>query len=295
MIGVPDVSRAEAEELQDTINGLNGQVADIDREKKEVEGELNAATDALEIARRDRDANEREAKEKALDLKDAEARLQTMREALNQTNSSAGDITTTPTDVVVIVDSTGSMTEHQDAIRGSVYSIAEVGSRICPEFRIGLVFYEGGVCRFPLTAIEPTQYGRVSRGMAQLKQFDPSCSDGSGGANIEAGFNAGLQMLAQTNSSNRKVLVLIGDVGPWERGNDEAIAARMREDFRRFCARSAFHQALFLFADSNNQNTRTIAFFKGMASIAGKNGMYSDDVSQIAATVIEAVIGSKDS
>ena len=293
MIGVPDVSRAEALELKDTIDGLNGRVEAVTGEKKQVQDKLDATIDALKVVRKERDAKDREAKEKERDLKDAEARLRMIRQTLNQTNPSAGDITTTPTDVVVIVDSTGSMSEHEDAILGSVYSIAEVGSRICPEFRIGLVFYEGGVCRFPLTPIEPTQYGRVSRGMAQLKQFNPSCSDGTGGANIEAGFDAGLRMLEQANSSNRKVLVLIGDVGPWERGNDEAIAARMREDFRRFCARSAFHQALFLFADSNNQNARTIAFFKGMASIAGENGMYSDDVSQIAATVIEAVIGPK--
>lgn len=255
------------------------------------------------------------------------------REALNNFKAVSG-LAPQPIDVVIAIDGTLSMRPVLATHETTARSVAEIGSRIAPRFRLGVVVYRSqkGTRVFPLTEIGATRDGQASNGMRQFNDFltaktiptrqmrdvPPGSEEGtvtgettmSGNvepigdpADIEHGVRLAVEMLLRDSAtSTRRVLIVAGDVGPFELGSDpkgidaddRASEDRIRGLFKTLTGGSMDARVLALFTGKNDPSLRyrveTSAFFKSLAATAGKGGTYADDPSQITATVVAAMV-----
>jgi len=239
-----------------------------------------------------------------------------------------------PIDLAIAVDGSSSMSETLNAIQTSIEFVAEVASRLAPTFRLSIVIYRDreSTQLFTLTEINSTSQGIKSAGMNKLNTwlYEKVISvrnlrggkDGQPGgqsygesryedrfnplhsiADIQYGIKLATSQLNKKNSEEtQKVLIVIGDMGPWERPNSQSAADNfgLQKQKDIFAMMKTFsspetHHIMTLFTGKGNHGLNhrreTIAFFKGLAKIGGERGKYSDDASQVAATVVEAVIG----
>ncbi len=239
-----------------------------------------------------------------------------------------------PVDVVLVIDGTESMDPVLDELASASKSVAEIGSRLSTRFRLGIVVYRtsGSVSTFPLTEITETIDGRPSEGMRALTRFTDAKTKrvnivaGSNGeiggkptgktqmvselegllslADIESGLSAGVRMLESRRATGtRQVMIVMGDVGPWESDGEAGSISRADRQSAQRCLASArgFAQSgedrriLAMFTGKTLQNLRhrgeTVEFFRQLAAQAGSNGAYSDDTSKIAASVVDAAVG----
>ena len=302
-IGIPEVSKetldAMAAELaaaqqarsraEDTAARERGARAEAERqfasERRRREQSERAQAQAEAAQRRAEDARER--------AEEAEARAKREKNELEPK----------PCDVLIAIDTTASQAPAIDALQRAARSLSEIGARLSPRFRIGVVAYNGeGLVTFPLTEIGATSGGNPSTGMQQLQTFLDGLGTVSGTADVEGALKEALAKLdSVARSGTRQLLVLCGDVGPWESGELEVIESFDRESARRsvgfvrsFAERSDQNRVLALFSGQNSNaanKDETVVFFRDVARAAGDRGTYSDDVSQLSATLVEALFG----
>jgi len=266
------------------------------------------------------------------DAANARAKGAKDREALNHAKAVSG-LTPQPIDVVITIDGTLSMRPVLAALETIARSVAEIGSRIAPRFRLGVVVYRSqkGTRVFPLTEIGATRDGQVSDGMRQFNDFlaaktiptrqmrdvPPGSEEGtvtgettmSGNvepigdpADIEHGVRLAVEMLMRDSApGTRRVLIVAGDVGPFELGSnpkdidadDRASEERIRGLVKTLTGGSMDARVLALFTGKNDPSLRhrveSSAFFKSLAA-ASNGGTYADDPSQITATVVAAMV-----
>ena len=331
-IGVPDVSKAMLEAMEVRTQQAEEQSQAMTTANANLEGQV----EQLEMQVQQAVAAQVSAEAEADDYKKRLSQEQTVRttaerqarEAWQQIEKTA-NLQTIPTDVVVVVDGTASMESALKSLRSAIKSIAEVGSRIAPKFRVGVVVYRSDTTTLPLTEVEPTRYGKVSSGMRIIKAFlhekqrkvegisrSTSAESGVGSgrtwyvsnmdaiaswANVAGGLRQGLRHLSNSPANHRKVLILVGDTGHWEEGileriepSERALAKQLCAEVRDFASTKRHFKLLTLNTGGEPGRTYNRAesaqFFKDLAAAAGEGGRYSDDTSQIAASVIEAVI-----
>lgn len=306
-IGVPDVS---ASDLENSKREAEEQAQEVSR----ISEQLQEEQEQREMAERDRD---RMAQEVVQARNDAKPR---------------------PIEVVLVVDGTNSMQPVLDELCTVALTVAEVGSRIAPRFRLGIIVYRdtAGTAVFPLTEIGPSHGDVRSPGMRELVKFIQAKTvkvslveggDGETGgrpsgdtrmvskmaavmglADIESGVRRASAMLgASSEISARQVVVVMGDTGPWEMdGQRDSISLTDRRSGERIIdmvktlgssAREA--RMLTLFTGKNvaglSHRAETIQFFRDLAAAKGSSGRYSDDASQILATVVEAMLSPGES
>ena len=284
--------------------------------------EANAASAAQEA----RDAEERRAQERAA-REDAENALSEVKSELEPK----------PVDVVICADGTVSMENVLEALRVSVKSIAEIGSRVSSpaRFRLGVVVFRSatGSHAFELHEIQPSVEGVPSPGMRALRAFAdkedivtrvvtvaPGSEEGKptgkkgtssrmgglvGYADVGHGLSAALDLFGVDAANDRRALLcFVGDVGPWEAGdpqmleaNDRAIAAQLRQAVEEFAAREERGRVLALFTGKQSTDLRfgseSEAFFRSLAAAAGEKGRYSDDITDLTASVLEAIFSKE--
>lgn len=248
-------------------------------------------------------------------------------QALLISKPATGDLRSFPVDLVFVVDATASQGPVLEKLKGAMISAAEILARLC-RVRIGVVAYRAGVAVLPLTLIEA---GPDSQGLRALREFGeartlqvelqtmlaPERGRGNGTrvwvgnlypltgyADVEAGLRAGFELLNGTDPEPRSVLIWLGDVGPFEGGDPKRIdeadrqsGERVRALVQQFATQSrAKFMALYTGSDGPPawHAEASKAFFQDMASAAGKGGRYSDDVSQLFATIVAAALTEND-
>ena len=243
------------------------------------------------------------------------------------------ELATRPIDVVVAVDGTWSMRDRLRELETACQIIAEIGSRLSPRFRLGLVVYRDkeGTRTFGLTEITATVQGQPSAGMLAFEAFRAaktleavksrggSGADGSGEnfgepflvrnmaplggpADIAHGLQQGVELLDKSvvDIATTKLLVVVGDMGTFELGsNPDGIDA---EDLRAAELVKGLMQSvrirdprvrvLTVFTGAGQADLRhaaeSRAFFQELADVGG--GRFTDDPSQIAATLVAAML-----
>lgn len=266
------------------------------------------------------------------DAANARAQSGRDREARERVEAASG-LTPQSIDVVIAIDGTLSMKPVLGVLETTARSVAEIGSRIAPRFRLAVVVYrsEKATRVFPLTEIAPTREGQASIGMRQFNDFlaaktiptrqmrDVPLGSEEGQltgetsmsgnvepigdpADIEHGVRLAVKMLLRDSAaSTRRVLIVAGDVGPFELGSDpkgidaddRASEERVRGLVRTLSVGSTDARVLALFTGKTDPSLRypveTPAFFKSLAA-ASNGGTYADDPSQITATVVAAMV-----
>lgn len=241
-----------------------------------------------------------------------------------------------PVDLVIAVDGTSSMKSVLNSIQRDIETSAEIMARLSSRFRLGLVVYrnQSYTFKFPLTEIKPTHNGVQSEGKKKLHDFlhvediKASRMEGSQGehgggkiieniqvtkleplssdADVEYAVTESLSMLqAGPDANARRVLILAGDVGPWEKVNmdryddpsDIQAKNNVMGNIQRFASKSDLHRVWTIYtgpqyADQDHPFPKeAIAFFQSVANTAGEQqGRYLDDASQIAVIAVEAAV-----
>tara|TARA_R110000782_G_scaffold102483_5_gene189530 strand:- start:30421 stop:31611 length:1191 start_codon:yes stop_codon:yes gene_type:complete len=354
-IGVPDVSaqvlrefQSRAKNLQALNEGLQEELsgesaaraaAEQARERAELAEQqaANQRAEAERVAESARQQAERASRvaQQANHAKDqAQASASEAKRERDDAVKEAEGLRPKPVDVVLVIDGTESMDSILRELRTACKVVAEIGSRLSPRFRLGIVVYRGrgNSSIFPLTEITQTVNGRMSTGMQSLARFTDdetkrvSIVSGSRGdvggsptgqsmmvsemeglisaADVEFGLRSGVGLLdAASSQTNRQVLIVMGDVGPWEfdgrldsiSGNDRQSAQRALITVQRFVQSGPDRRVLALFTGSwtldLKHKTESVRFFHDLAAQAASRGVYSDDTSQIAAAVVDAVVG----
>lgn len=251
----------------------------------------------------------------------------------------ASDLKPKPVDLVIAVDGTSSMGATLGSIQRNIESAAEIAARLSPRFRLGIIVYrdQRNTHVFPLTEIKPTVKGAPSDGLKQLRKFlndrvlEVWQTQGGRGetggvvvgesrmvtrmeplralADVEYGIKTGLGMLAGQQHDQRKVLIVAGDVGPWEIVNenryDDAADidshARVIRMAQQFGLESEQNRILSIYTGSANAaDTQTFPqqaarFFKEFAAALNeKQGQYSEDAWQIASLAVEAAVAKEE-
>lgn len=317
-IGIPEVSKealdamaAELEAAQKARSAAEQAAAQERAERataearnRSLEGDLGNKKRELESERRRRKRSEEAQIRADAARRRAEAAQKETEESLARAERAKSELEPKPCDVVIALDATKSQDEVLASLRDASVSLSEIGARLSPRFRVGVVVYNGdGVSSFPLTHIGRSQDGQPSEGMRSLIAFLGAVSIVGGAAQVEAALDAAYSMLRGAGAlQTRQVVAVLGDVGPWEGGDDiykieppdreSAVRALQKaQEFARVRPQSRL-LALFTGKDSAVANkAETIGFFKQVAESAGSRGSYSDGVSQLSATLIEAVFG----
>ncbi len=128
-----------------------------------------------------------------------------------------------PVDLVIAIDVSGSMREGIEELKRASVSITDVMSRATSEFNVGVVAYRETVVKtLPLTRIQDSKKaGQAS--FNKLRNTLESLQAEQGTVDLEMAFQAATRMLDGAPRGVRKqVLLLIGDVGCYELGEQNA-------------------------------------------------------------------------
>ncbi len=279
-IGVPEVSKATLDAMSAALTSAQAQ--------------RDAAEEALKIETRHREASEESADRARQAKKAAQA-------AMEKAEQDRSDLEPKPCDLVLCFDRTASQNDVLDGVRTTAASLSEVGSRLSPRFRVGVVTYGGdGVTQFPLTEITSTSMtGQPSAGMQALRAHLDGLKTVTGEADVRGGMKAAAEMLrAGSNSNSRQLLTVLGDVGCWEMGSESENVRSAKGQVEAYTGGGPRNRVLSIFTGKDPEQAyraEAIEFFKGVARWAGPSqGIYTDDISQLSASIVEALFGNKE-
>lgn len=304
-IGIPEISK-------ETLDAMAAEIA-VAKETRRA-AERAAAREKAARAEKERElASERRRRKRAeaaeARAEQAMAQAETARKRAERAQAKAEKVAKNalepkPCDVVITIDTTVSQADEIAALRSAALSLSEIGARLSPRFRIGVVAYNGeGFVSFPPTEIRASANGSSSEGMKKLQAYLDGLETVSGPADVEGGLKKAFEMLDGTSKPDfRQLMVLCGDAGPWEGGDlkviepaDRASAKHCVDLVREFGQRNEQNRVLALFTGQRRNlwnKGETIDFFREVAKAAGERGTYSADVSQLSATLVEALFGN---
>jgi hypothetical protein len=268
-------------------------------------------------------------KAREAELADAESKLAQAASERDEAQDAVASLSPRPIDVVIACDGTLSMGPVLAELQTAVKTVAEIGSRLSPRFRLGVVIYRDapGTHVFPLTVIGPPVAGVESAGMLALRQFteraeitvnladfQPGAETGkstgktalvtrmspiSAYADVEGAIRRSVEMLGTASPDTRRVLVIMGDMGPWEGGNhlviepaDRDSAERTERLVRSLAGPDRDTRVLCLYSGRGLPMARLVPetsdFFRRLALAGG--GVYTEDTSRIAGSIVEATL-----
>jgi len=136
-------------------------------------------------------------------------------------------------EVVICIDSTGSMQTTIDASRDAVDDIVSILQGVAPDFRLGLVHYKdfGDMGKVPAKVLEPLakRPEKVSKRLSKL-------SAGGGGdipERVEVGLEIALSKDLKWKRTTNKLIVLIGDAPPHGGGAEQAAIKLVKDAHER--------------------------------------------------------------
>lgn len=227
----------------------------------------------------------------------AEAERDAARRALEQareTGSSTARVLP-PIDLVIALDTTGSMTGEVASLREEIAGLAELLVDMTEDAAIGIIDFKDGCGGAPALRIAPLQPVNRSS-VRRLRTFAQSMRAGSASCNTtpDEDFAEALRAAAASAwrpGSDRRSIVLIGDNPAHAHLRDQAIA-----DARGFAARSgALHTVSTVFVDPRYNTLRsypdTASFLRRVAASGGGQFVRSSENVSFSVMVLRAIYG----
>ncbi len=201
-----------------------------------------------------------------------------------------------PVDLVVHVDTTGSMSKALDELRNTLRVTAEIMVGISPEFRIGVIAYQGTiVAEYPLTQIlDSADDGGKS--LQLFNDFIDSLEATGGMANVPLALSQGLRSLDRGNTSKRRqVLMLLGDVDCSEASQSANVSQQSLEDkicreIQQWGAKANTDRRVISFFSSPNGATNP--FYERLATLV-PHGTFSNDVLSMLKSVLQTTLAER--
>lgn len=200
-----------------------------------------------------------------------------------------------PIDLVIALDTTGSMTGEVASLREEIAGLAELLVDIADGAAIGIIDFKDGCGDQPALRVAPLQ--RVDRGsVLRLTDFARSMRPGSESCNtspdedLAEALRAALAAPWRLGSEYRSI-VLISDNPAHPHLRRQAI-----EDARLFAARSgARHTVSTVFSDrgdtANRSYPETAAFMQQLAEAGGGQFIRSSESASLSVMILRAIFG----
>ena len=227
----------------------------------------------------------------------AEAERDSARRALEQARE-AGRSTVQalpPIDLVIALDTTGSMTGEVASLREEIAGLAELLVDLTEDAAIGIIDFKDGCGGAPALRVAPLQ-PVDRRSVTQLMTFARSMRAGSASCNTtpDEDFAEALRAAAASvwrPGSERRSIVLITDNPAHAHLRDQAIA-----DARSFGARSgALHTVSTVFVDPRYSARRsypdTASFLRQVAVSGGGQFVRSSENASLSVMILRAIFG----
>jgi hypothetical protein len=267
---------------------------------------------------------EKELKEKTLELTKSIAERDSSRE---QTQELVQQITQLEQAVrakglqlVIAVDTTGSMSKPLGHLVETINTIAKVLPKITPDLSIGIVAYRQGeneqrsTHEFSLRRVYPPEKDG-GRSLKELSDFMNGLKAEGGLAPVEIAVDTSLKMFSQSGQSQGvQAFMLLGDVGPYEDSGEvpaiffESLASesenehRIIDKLKRWSQGSSRRKVISVFsgtkpeasADYYDQTLATHeasrAFFSRIASDVGQADNFTDNPAKMLVYLLNAII-----
>jgi len=287
-IGVPDVSQSKLDDLTEAL-------ASMTQQRDAAQGQASAERGKRKKAEQDGERERQERRSAEAQAAQANAAREKAEEAAGEAERRAGELEPKPCDVVFCVDAA-----VLDAVRTTALSLSDVGARLSPRFRVGVVTYSGaGIAEFPLTRINNERLdGEASEGLRALRDHLEALETVGGDADVPGGVSAAKDMLTfASGSSSRQLLVLMGDANCSELDGNETkhVESVWRDitDFGKGQKGQKGRRVLSIFTGNDPSDTAEIEFFKQVAGWAGRSqGTYTNDIADLSGSVIEALFSN---
>lgn len=203
-------------------------------------------------------------------------------------------IETKSLEVVIAIDGSASMGSPLLELRNSIMSITEAVPLITPEFYLGILIFRSDNEELPMMQVVPEAYDE-GLSLGKVRVFTDKLVPIQSITDISSAIEHSVQMY--TNSERRKVLLIIGDVGPYEvtsnckeiRQEEKALAS-LRHAIKTHPNMRVFS----LYAKEGPRKactTESEHFFRQLAMAAGPRGAYGTDDSKILAFLLRGVLG----
>ena len=200
-----------------------------------------------------------------------------------------------PIDLVIALDTTGSMTGEVASLREEIAGLAELLLDLTEDAAIGIIDFKDGCGGRPALRIEPLK-PVDQRSVRQLATFARSMQAGSSRCNTTPDEDLAEALQAAAASvwrpgSERRSIVLISDNPAHAHLRNQAIA-----DARRFAARSgAVHTVSTVFVDPGYDTTRsypdTASFLREVAVSGGGQFVRSSENASLSVMILRAIFG----
>lgn len=207
-----------------------------------------------------------------------------------------------PVDLVIALDTSGSMTSQLEELRVTLVELAENFPRLIEDFRIGFVAYQvdypDGVNVFPLTTMD--YYG-----VEKLRAYIEEINVVGGAVDTVRGLERAQQLFGDvTDSSRQRALVLIGDAGPYEwRFGNSSKGQQVRQSDHPRLERESFEIAqtftsaakenyiMAVYTASQGQIRQPqYDFFCRLAKAGGEQGRFTPTSNSLVWTLMESII-----
>ena len=194
------------------------------------------------------------------------------------------------TDVVIVLDTTGSMTNVAESLKTEIRDFAEVARRLAPSLAVGVVVFNDAAQipdaeeYFPLREIHSD-----NAAMKELEQkVELIVAGGAGGENSGIGENlwGGLRLAAgvrwrQLSESHLRVIAVVTDDVPHE-GTEDSVFAAVRNNCDN-CLLIAIH------ALTGRNDTAAVRSFLRQMAEAG-NGRYYETTSSLMTPILSGML-----
>ncbi len=227
----------------------------------------------------------------------AEAERDAARRALEQAREAGGSTVQVlpPIDLVIALDTTGSMTGEVASLREEIAGLAELLLDLTEDAAIGVIDFKDGCGGRPALRVAPLQLiDRAS--VPRLATFARSMRAGSASCNTTPDEDLAEALRAAAASpwrpgSERRSIVLITDNPAHAHLRNQAIA-----DARSFAARSgALHTVSTVFVDPRFNARRsypdTASFLRRVAVSGGGRFVRSSENASLSVMILRAIFG----
>ncbi len=217
-------------------------------------------------------------------------------------------------EVVIAVDTTGSMQLELDLLADTIGLIGRILPRIAATAKIGVIAYRRDendrvqIATFPLQRILDPDVDN-QRSFQRLHGFVRQLRARAGSAPIEEAVDQAVKMFSSVEAfTGHQTLMILGDVGPYEdRYQDQSIDARnraqeqsMRRQLRVWAKASLDRNVLVLFSgddeiaktqgDQKRKFERSREFFKSLADAVEQPKGFSNNPADMIPSLLSAIL-----
>lgn len=217
-------------------------------------------------------------------------------------------------EIVIAVDTTGSMQLELDLLTDAIALIAKALPQIASSLKMGVVAYRRDerdrldIKRFPLQTIKDGDEDQ-RRSYRKVHGFVSALKAQAGSAPVEQAMDEALKMFSDAESfAGHQTFMLLGDVGPYEdRYRDQTISAANRRQeqamisqLKAWTEKSLNRNALILFSGDDEiaktggaQHRKFLesrTFFQALAAGTGQEEAYTNNSSEMIPILIKSAL-----